>query len=341
MVDQAQQAATVSKSQVLSARHSLDLVNQKNTADLQAANDGVSLAQQGVETARSGLQVAQGGKYSTASREADVADAEASVRIAQTNIQLSVGNLTSNAVRAQDVAQAREAVAQTAAQVVASSAQVQKTFIRTPISGTVLQLATQQGETLAAGLSAPTLIIVADLKRLEVDAYVDETDIGKVQNGQTATVTVDAYPNQVMTAKVVKVASGSTIQQGVVTYGVTLYLDPNKLILKPDMTASVTIVTGKRTAVLIVPSVAIQVSLSGNGLRVLNTKNGKQTISLVKVVVGGTDGVNTEIVSGVAEGQAIVLAGGQPTKSPPANSAFGGGGGNRGSGGGGGGRPGG
>ena len=83
------------------------------------------------------------------------------------------------------------------AQVDYAKAQVQKTFIRSPISGTVLQLAAQQGETLAAGLSAPTLIIVADLNRLQVDAFVDETDIGKVRLGQEADVTVDAFPQHV------------------------------------------------------------------------------------------------------------------------------------------------
>src|SRR4029077_9317966 len=123
-----------------------------------------------------------------------------------------------NVLKQQDIEQAREAVSVSQAQVNYSKDQLDKTYIRTPISGTVLQLAAQQGETLAAGLSAPTLIVVADLNRLPVDAYVDETDIGKVQLGQNAAVTVDAFPKKVFKGKVSKIASGSTIQQGVITY---------------------------------------------------------------------------------------------------------------------------
>ena len=108
----------------------------------------------------------------------------------------------------QDVLQAQEAVktAQEAvrvakAQVDYQKAQLEKTVIRSPITGTVLQLAQQQGETLAAGLNAPTLIVVADLNRLQVDAYVDETDIGKVRLGQEADITVDAFPKAPSRAK--------------------------------------------------------------------------------------------------------------------------------------------
>ena len=72
------------------------------------------------------------------------------------------------------------------------------------------------------GLSAPTLIVVADLNRLQVDAYVDETDIAKVHLGQEADITVDAFPKRPFRGKVTKVASGSTIQNGVITYDVTL-----------------------------------------------------------------------------------------------------------------------
>ena len=344
VLDQAIQVVAVSKSLVTSSEQSLELTKQKVTADLQTAADQVTQAVQGVASARANLQAANAETFTTASKVASVADAKAAVVVAQANLQLALGNLTTNAVHAQDVQQAKDAVNQTQAQVAVNQADVDKTTIKTPISGTVIQLAAQQGETLAAGLSAPTLIIVADLKRLEVDAYVDETDIGKVKIGQPVSITVEAFPDQVITGKVTKVAAGSTIQQGVVTYAVTIYFDENKLELKPDMTASVVIETGRQSGVLVVPSVGIQVGVKGSTVNILNKTNGKSELKAIPVKTGGTDGVNTEIKSGLKEGDVIVLAGGQSStrRAGGASSPFGPAAGARGGGGGGGGgRPGG
>ena len=347
VVDVALQAASVSASLVRSQGQLLILTQQKMAADLQSASDQVVQAQQAVDSAKAALKSAQAEIYSTSSKTAAVKDAVAAVAASQANLQIAIADLTTNDVRVQDVRQAQQGVAQTAAQIAANQAQVDKTFIRTPISGTVIQMAAQQGETLAAGLSAPTLIIVADLKRLEVDAYVDETDIGKVKIGQTAQITVDAFSDKVLTGKITKIAAGSTIQQSVVTYGVTISFDANDLELKPDMTASVTIKTGQRTNVLVVPSVAIQVGVNGSTVNVLDGRADQGKIKSVPVKTGGTDGVNTEIVSGLTENQTIVLAGGQSatkragtTSSSPFGGAAGGGrGGGGGPGGGGGGPP--
>ena len=185
----------------------------------------------------------------------------------------------------------------------------------------MLQLAAQQGETLAAGLSAPTLIVVADLDRLQVDAFVDETDIGKVRIGQEADITVDAFPRRVFKGQVTKIASGSTIQQGVVTYDVTI--SPTNLghQLKPDMTASVTIQTGRRPNVLLVPSEAVKAGKRGATVSVLVKQDGKTIIVPRSVKTGGSDGVNTEIREGLKENETVVLAGGQQTTRPQGNAS--------------------
>ena len=321
VVDQSKQAATNSQAQVQTSLQTLELTKQKVAADLQTSKDQVTLAAQGLETAKANLDSAKAGTYTTTSKIAAVADAKAGVSQAQATLQQAIGNLTTNSVRAQDVQQARDAVTQAQAQIAVNQAQVDKTMIKTPISGTVIQLATQQGETLAAGLSAPTLIIVADLKRLEVDAYVDETDIGKVKIGQPVQISVDAFPDIVLKGKVAKVASGSTIQQGVVTYEVKVFFDKTSIELKPDMTASVTIETGRQSNVLVLPSVAIQVGVKGSSVKVMDTKDGKSTITSVKVKTGGTDGVNTEILSGLKEGQTIVLAGGRAAPTQTSSSS--------------------
>jgi multidrug resistance efflux pump len=208
-VDAAKQAAEVSSSQVRASTKSLEFTKQSVTANLQAARDQVVQAQQGVASARSALQAARAETYTTASKIASVADAQAAVAQARANLTLAVGNLTSNAVHQQDIKQADAAMQQASKQIVVTRSALDKTFIRAPISGTVLNLAVQQGETLAAGLSAPTVIVVADLNRLEVDAYIDETDIGKVKVGQPVQVVVDAFPNRPLKGKITKVSSGS------------------------------------------------------------------------------------------------------------------------------------
>src|SRR5207248_9812294 len=118
-------------------------------------------------------------------------------------------------------------------------AQLEKTVIRSPISGTVLSIAAQQGETVAAAFAAPTLIVVADLNRLEVKAYVDENDIGRLHVGLPAEVKVDSFPDRGFKGRVTKIASASTAKDNVVTYETTIALENPQGLLKPDMTASV------------------------------------------------------------------------------------------------------
>ncbi len=332
-VDVAQAQASVNESQVRSASQNVDLVNQKVEADLQASKDGVASAQATLAAARAETQT-------VLARNADVRDAQASELQARANLQAALANASNDVLKQQDVKAAQQAVDQARAQVAYNQAQMNKSFIRSPISGTVLQLAAQQGETVAAGLSTQTLIIVADLKRLEVDAFVDETDIGKVKNGQNAQCSIDAYPDRTFKGKVLKVASGSTIQQGVVSYDVTVQIEDPDHVLKPDMTANVTIQVGGHKDVLLVPAVAVQVGTRSSTVSVQKMVNGKLQTTATKVKTGGSDGINIEIVSGLNEGDTIVLAGltQSPTRGGP-TSPFGpsGGGGRQGGGGGGGG----
>ncbi len=313
VVDAAVTDATVKKSQVATAQQNINLVKERAAADIQAARDALTQAQRTQDSVISALTSAKAGTLQDVSRLADVSDAEASVASARTALQTAQAGKSLISVREQDVDGARENIRVAEAQLAGARAQLDKTFIRSPIAGTVLQLASQQGETLAAGLSAPTLIIVADLKRLQVDVFVDETDIGKVKLGQTASISVDAFPRKRLTGKVTKIASGSTIQQGVITYDVTVALsgiEESKLPIKPDMTASVTIQTNKYENVLLVPSEGVKVGVKGAAVNILGTKDGKPAPVPRPVKTGASDGANTEIKEGVKEGEEIVLAGG-------------------------------
>jgi len=365
VVDAAQAADSVAQSQVQAANQNVDLVKQKVTADLEAAKNQVDQAKEALASAQAALVSAKAGTYQDVAKQADVQNAAAKVRQMQAALDTAKANVTQDVLKQQDVQAAREALKQAQATVEYNRAQLKKTIIKSPISGTVLQLASQQGETLAAGLSAPTLIIVADLNRLQVDAFVDETDIGKVRVGQEAEITVDAFGKRAFKGHVTKVASGSTIQQGVITYDVTIALEGVKRqvagaggaagqkrggrgngpgaggpqlnadgrggaegsgggadgggrgfgggnpmqMLKPDMTASVTIQTGVRKDVLLVPSEAVKVGKRGTTVTILTKVEGKDTPTPVKVRTGGSDGTFTEIRDGVKEGDKVVLAG--------------------------------
>ena len=309
VVDNATVSATVAKSQVKSAQQNIQLVQEKVKADLQAAQDQVAQAQSNVESMQASLDAAKAGTFSTKAKSADVDTARAQVKQAESGLRLALGNTTQDTIKKQQIEENASALSIAEHQVDYYKAQLDKTVIKSPITGTVLQLASQQGETLAAGLSAPTLIIVADLNRLQVDAFVDETDIGKIKKGQPVEVRVDAYAKKVIPGEVTKVASGSTIQQGVITYDVTIGIKDLKHQLKPDMTASVIIQTGKRQGVLLVPSEAVKVSTRGSTVSVVKTADGKKTAAPVKVKTGGSDGQYVEIRDGLKEGDTIVLAG--------------------------------
>ncbi len=178
-------------------------------------------------------------------------------------------------------------------------------FIYSPISGVVSSVSTQQGETVVAGLNAPTFITVVDLNRLQVDAYVDETDIGKVKPGQKATFVVDAYPNRVFEGVVRTIYPGAIIRNNVVFYDVQIVIkSPYSGLLRPDMTADVTIVAGEKKNALVVPAAAVKVGM--NGKSYVMVKEGKKWVRRV-VETGWESEGKVEVLKGLREGEVVAL----------------------------------
>lgn len=333
-VDAAQNQYEVARQGLAASRNSLDLTRQKVAADLQSAQDAVTQAQATLAAAQAGTyqdvvrteavnaaqssvvdaesSVAQAQSQLESAREdvrtaqAQLVSAEADVRSAKAAQSVALGNMTEDRLKQKDVQAAYEAQRQAQAQVAYQMAQYDKSNIRSPISGTVISLTQQEGETVAAGLSAPTLVEVVDLARLEVHAFVDETDIAQVRLGQAAKVEVDAFPKETFTGKVTKISSAATVQDNVVTYQVTIGLDkyPEGL-LKPQMTANVTLTLARKDNVLLVPNEALKQKKGVTQVVVL--KDGKGEVRDVKT--GMTDGTNTEITEGLQEGEKVVLAG--------------------------------
>lgn len=198
-------------------------------------------------------------------------------------------------------------------------------MIYSPIDGVVLSKEVEEGQTVAASMSTPTLFTIAqDLKQMQVVADVDEADIGDVRDGQRVSFTVDAYPDDLFEGIVTQVRQEATVTNNVVTYEVVIKAPNEELKLKPGLTANVTIFTLEKEDILTVPNKALRFypdeALIGEGdvvekasdiqedetHKILWIREGN-TFKAVPVVVGITNGILTEIVSGSSVGTKVVL----------------------------------
>ena len=177
------------------------------------------------------------------------------------------------------------------------------TVLRSPIPGIVSSVATQEGETVAAGLSAPTFVTIVDLDRLQLNAYVDEVDIGKIAPGQSVVFTVDAFPAQDFKGRVAAIYPSATIQDNVVKYIVAVaILGGYGGRLRPEMTANVRIQLEERR-VLAVPARAVR---REDGRNVVYVQDGNRSAARA-VRAGWRDGAWVEIVEGLAAGDRVLL----------------------------------
>jgi RND family efflux transporter MFP subunit len=190
-------------------------------------------------------------------------------------------------------------------------AQVSYATLRAPISGIVSSISTQEGETVAAGLNSPTFVTIIDLRKLQVDAFVDETDIGKIRVGQKATFTVDSFPDRDFPATVQAIYPKAVIMDNVVYYDVVLRIDePLTGQLRPEMTTNVIITLDTRKGVLSVPLRAVTRDQGKSVVYVHN--NGKPVRRVVKV--GWKDAESVEIAGGLTENDRVLI------RTPPATN---------------------
>jgi HlyD family secretion protein len=213
-----------------------------------------------------------------------------------------------------------------------------KTCICSPINGVVLQRNVDPGQTVASTLQAPVLFSIAEnLTQMEVQVDVDEADVGKVEEGQTATFSVDAYPDRRFPATIRELRFASETVQGVVTYKAVLTVDNSELLLRPGMTATAEIVVEEVDDALLVPNAALRFSPPadtsaderGGFLGGLlpgpprfraasapeETGPARQVWAMrddapaaVAIVAGATDGNRTEVREGdIEEGEAVII----------------------------------
>ena len=158
-----------------------------------------------------------------------------------------------------DEASVRAAVEEARATLRSNETDLTKASIRSPIDGVVLKRSADPGQTVAASLQAPVLFTLAEnLAQMELQVDVDEADVGQVKPEQTATFTVDAYPERRYPARIDLVRYGAETVNNVVTYKTILKVDNDDLSLRPGMTATAEIVTAERGNVLLVPNAALR-----------------------------------------------------------------------------------
>ncbi len=194
--------------------------------------------------------------------------------------------------------------------------------IYSPIDGVVLSKSVEEGQTVASSFNTPTLFVIAnDLTNMQVVANVDEADIGNVQMGQKVVFSVDAFPNESFQGQVTQVRQEATTSNNVVTYEVVISAPNPDLKLKPGLTANVTIYTVERQNVLCVATKALRFNPSAEentagpndtivdckGRYKLWTRKG-HVFTAHPVKIGISSGNNTEILSGMKEGEAVIMS---------------------------------
>ena len=202
--------------------------------------------------------------------------------------------------------------------------------IYAPIDGIIISKDVQEGQTVAASYSTPTLFTIAkDITKMQVEADVDEADIGDVAEGQRVTFTVDAYPTTEFSGKVRQIRLSPSVSSNVVTYTVIIDADNPEQKLKPGLTATVTIFTKELKGVGTVPASAIsftpdtdvikkyytqneitksvpEIKTGNSSEKYVWVKNNDGTLAQKLITIGSNDGINVQVLSGLNASDKII-----------------------------------
>jgi macrolide-specific efflux system membrane fusion protein len=305
-------------------------------ADLSVAYANANSAQAGVTSARAGISSAQAGvtsaqatlssaqedlrelRRSGEATDAQIADAETQVTAARSQVEQAQASLTS---AYSQVSQAEASVTSASAQVTEAQEAVSGTTLRAPIAGTVVEVNGAVGQTASTGGTTSDstssdatassdasgtsgFVVISDLEQLEVFAYFSETDTASIEDGQRATVTLNAQPDVRIRGTVIAIDEMATTVNQVVNYGVTIALEDVPGGVRVGQTAVAVVVTGRARDVLTVPSTAVRTSGGQSTVTVL--RDGQEVPTVIEIGLEGDQ--TTEVVSGLSEGDEVVVA---------------------------------
>ncbi|MHB0937963.1 MAG: efflux RND transporter periplasmic adaptor subunit [Armatimonadota bacterium] len=334
-VDAAEQSFQVAQAQLDTAKNKLETVKDETQQNLDSAQAKIDQAQAALENAEANsmqdklkqqdvlaarasvkqaeasLRSAQANKAQDSLKQDDVAAARASLKQAQSSLDTARASAYQIGMKQKDITQALAQMKRSEATVSNARTQLSYTTIVAPRDGIVMKKYIDPGSIVTAGRSSiggtgagVALIDLADISRMFVLVNVDETDIASISLGQEVDVTIDAYTNKLFTGRVTKIAPQTVTEQNVTTVPVTVEIETPDQRLKPGMNATCDFITGRRKDVLIVPNSAIT---EGDNRRITVTviENGKQVAR--RVEAGLADNDHTEIISGLKEGEEIVM----------------------------------
>ena len=284
------------------------------------AEGDVASAQAGLELARLNAKRTQDLFARKTSSQADLDQAMANLHQGEANVKIKQGALDK------------------------VKADLEHCTITSPIDGVVISRSVDVGQTVAASLQAPVIFQIAnDLAKMQIDSNVAEADVGVVQVGQDVDFTVDAFPTQTFHGKVVQVRNAPITVQNVVTYDTVIGVSNPDLKLKPGMTANVSIIAARKDNVPQIKNGALryrptEAGPAEMGSRSPSSRGGRGSIGRerttsertvyvlsgsrpapVQIKTGISDGVVTEVVEGLKEGDGVVTAE-MAAKSQPAST---------------------
>ena len=229
---------------------------RQREADLESAKANLLQAQASLINAETQLQFSRN-EYARVESlfernlvsQADVERANNSVRSAEAGLEQAKSNIVSS----------NASILQREAQLEQTQIDLERTYIRSPVDGVVLNRLVDLGQAVSANQSIPTLFEVAqDLSAMQIEASIDEADIGKIAEGMAVRFRVDAYPARNFTGEIAQVRKAATTSSNVVTYKVIIAANNPGEILLPGMTANVDIILGRKTDVLRAPNAALR-----------------------------------------------------------------------------------
>ena len=204
----------------------------------------------------------------------------------------------------EDVAIAQAQVDQAQAQLEEAQLKLEKAVITAPLDGVVASLGTEVGEMVSSGTP---MVVLADISNFHIDVEIDEIDISQITEGQEVLITLDALPDEEIAGHIEAIApTASSADGGVVSYVVTVAIEPTDAHLRPGMSANTTITTDRKDDALVVPNRYIQIDRENGKMYVERLEEDGLT-SRLEIETGMRDEFSSEVVAGLKEGDTLVL----------------------------------
>ncbi|MHB9129546.1 MAG: efflux RND transporter periplasmic adaptor subunit [Armatimonadota bacterium] len=335
VVEDAQQKCDITQAQLDSAKNKLDTIKDEVASDIKIAQARIEQATASLKTAQANssqdrlklqdleaaraavkqseasLTQAQHNRVQDKLKQQDLIASRASLAQAEETLRSARASLYQNKIRADDIIQAQSQMTRARAAVDNARTQLGYTTITAPRAGVVIKKFVDAGSIIAAGKasslgtgSGVTIVQIADTSRMFAQVNVDETDIAKIEVGQSVDISIDAYPNELFDGKVTKIAPQAVVDQNVTTVPVTIEVNAPDSRLKPTMNVTCDFITERHKDVLMVPNEAIKDSDNGPVVKMM--ENGTVIDRKVQIELVGND--YTEVTGGLKEGEEVITA---------------------------------